>query len=235
MSLSSKDFGEDAAFLLYLVPVVVSIIYGIVEWVAISATSSMPTNAYLIVAKSPYLFLISILAICLAIIIEVRSTASPERNGIIQANISRLQYLAIVVLIISLFASISAGGYNLGTAISLFVNGRYALIYAFFLIGISLLLAPKQILGNLKLASVPDILGLILLVAGPILFYLGLKVHLSFSVSAIGGLIVGILGFVLLFMGITFPGKKPQQTVTTSQKQPVTSGVIGAKQPVEKS
>ena len=65
--MSSKDFGEDAAFLLYLVPVVASIIYGIYEWVVTAKTSTMPSTAYLVVAKSPYLFLISIVAICVAL------------------------------------------------------------------------------------------------------------------------------------------------------------------------
>jgi hypothetical protein len=225
--LPSKDFGEDAAFLLYLVPVVISIIYGIVQWAITAKTSSMPGSAYLIVSKSPYLFLISLVAICLAIILEVRSAAVPDRSGIVEANTTRLQTLAVVVLVVSLLAGISAGGYDLATGFSYFVAGRYALIYAFFLIGISLLLAPKEVLGNFRIASVPDILGLLLVVGSPILFYLGLKVHLSFTVSTIGGLIVGIIGFVLLFGGGIFTGKK--QTPAAPQKQPASSGVVAPK------
>jgi hypothetical protein len=226
--MASKDFGEDAAFLLYLVPLVVSIIYGAIDWVSTAKTSTMPPSAYLDVAKSPYLFLVSIVAICLAVILEVRSTSTPDRNGIVQANISRMQILAVVVLIISFLASISAGGYDLPTAFSLFVNGRYALIYSFFLIGISLLLAPKQVLGNLKVASLPDILGLVLLVAAPVLFYAALKVHLRLSESAVGSLIVGIIGFVLLFFEPSLTGKKPSQS--SQQKQP-TPEVVASKPP----
>ena len=227
--MASKDFGEDAAFLLYLVPVVVSIIYGAVDWASTAKTSTMPPAAYLDVAKSPYLFLVSLVAICLAVILEVRSTSATDRNGIVQANIFRMQILAVVVLIISFLASISAGGYDLPTAFSLFVNGRYALIYSFFLIGISLLLAPKQVLGNLKVASLPDILGLLLLVAAPVLFYAALKVHLRLSVSAIGSLIVGIIGFVLLFFEPSLTSKKPSQS-TSQQKQP-NPEVLASKQP----
>jgi hypothetical protein len=226
--MPSKDFGEDAAFLLYLVPIVVSIIYGAVDWAETAKTSTMPPAAYLNVSKSPYLFLVSLVAICLAVILEVRATNTPERGGIVQANITRMQILAVVVLVISFLAAISASAYDLPTAFSLFVNGRYALIYAFFLIGISLLLAPKQVLGNFKAASLPDIVGMLLVAGAPVLFYLALKVHLRLSISAIGSLIVGIVGIVLLLMGPTLFGKKPSQAQT--QKQPANPDMATPKQ-----
>jgi hypothetical protein len=231
--MSSKDFGEDSAFILYLAPVVVAIIYGAVVWAQTAKSSTMPPTAYLIVSKSPYLFLGALIAVCLAIIFEVRSVNVPERTGIVQANTTRLQILAIIVLVVSFLAAISAGGYNLTAAFSLFLNGRYALIYAFFLIGISLLLSPKQVLGNLKISSIPDILGLILLVVAPVLFYLGLKVHLDFTASAVGSLIVGIIGLVLLLMRTTIMGtrKTPQQV--SPAKQTVSSDVIASKPPRE--
>jgi len=232
--MSSSDLGEDAAFLLYLVPVVAAIVYGAIDWATTSgATSSMPQTAYLDVSKSPYLFLLSTIAICLAIILEVRSAAIPERIGIIQANTSRLQILAVIVLIISLVAAISAASYNVANGFLVFIDGRYAFIYAFFLIGISLLLSPRQVLGNLKIASLPDILGLLLLVASPVLFWAGLKVHLNFAASSFGGLIVGIIGFVLLFTGNTF-GTKKSQPQQVPQKQSATSAVVSAKSASEK-
>jgi len=218
--MSSKDFGEDAAFLLYLVPVVASIIYGVYEWVVTAKTSTMPSTAYLVVSKSPYLFLISVVAICLALILEVRSANLPERTGVVQANTTRLQILAVVVLIVSFLAALSTASYDFGTAFSFFVNGRYALIYAFFLIGISLLLSPKQVLGNIRLASIPDVLGLLLIVVSPVLFYGGLKVHLGFTASSIGALLVAIIGFVLLIAGSGLFGKKKQKPATTPQVTP---------------
>ncbi|MGH2639923.1 MAG: hypothetical protein ACRDF4_11700, partial [Rhabdochlamydiaceae bacterium] len=67
--MPSKDFGEDVSFFLYLVPIVASIIYGAYEWAAISHASTMPELAYLIVAKSQYLFLLSVVAICIGVIL----------------------------------------------------------------------------------------------------------------------------------------------------------------------
>lgn len=215
--MPSKDFGEDAAFLLYLLPLVASIIYGIYEWAVTASTSTMPPAAYLIVSKSPYLFLLSLVSICAAIAIEVRYSTPSERNNVVQDNSRRLQQLAVVALVISFLAAFSAGGYDLGTGFSFFVNGRYALIYAFFLIGISLLLSPKQVVGNARLASLPEIGGLILLVLGPIVFYGGLKIHLSFFVSFGAALLLGIIGIVLLITGPTFTGKKRPSPKTVTQ------------------
>jgi hypothetical protein len=214
--MPSKDFGEDAAFLLYLLPVVASIAYGIYEWAVTSSTSTMPPGAYLIVSKSPYLFLLALISICAAIALELRYSNPPERNKIVEDNTRRLQILAIVVLIVSFLAALSAGGYDLGTGFSFFVNGRYALIYPLFLIGISLLLSPKQVIGNARLASLPEVGGLILLVLAPIIFYGGLKIHLSFAVSFVAGLILGILGLALLISGSRFGVKKqtPPKPVT---------------------
>ena len=159
--MSSKDQGEDIAFLLYFVPIVVSIIYGAYEWYTVAHTSAMPFLAYVIVAKNQYLFLVSLVAICLAIIIEVRSANIPQREGIVKDNSTRLQILAVAVLIVSFAASLSVANYNFANAFSIFIVGRYPLIYAFFLVGISLLLSPKQILGNAKISSLPEILGLV--------------------------------------------------------------------------
>ncbi|HXQ92520.1 MAG TPA: hypothetical protein VN739_05895, partial [Nitrososphaerales archaeon] len=195
-------------------------IYGVYEWVVTAKTSTMPSTAYLVVSKSPYLFLISVVAICLALILEVRSANLPERTGVVQANTTRLQILAVVVLIVSFLAALSTASYDFGTAFSFFVNGRYALIYAFFLIGISLLLSPKQVLGNIRLASIPDVLGLLLIVVSPVLFYGGLKVHLGFTASSIGALLVAIIGFVLLIAGSGLFGKKKQKPATTPQVTP---------------
>jgi hypothetical protein len=216
--MSSKDQGEDIAFFLYLLPIVASVIYGVYEWAAVAHTSAMPFLAYAIVAKSQYLFLLSLVAICLAIIIEVRSANLPEREGIVKDNSSRLQFLAIAVLIISFAASISVANYNVPNAFSIFIVGRYPLIYAFFLVGISLLLSPKQILGNAKISATPEVLGLILLTASPVIFYLGNRVHAPFAANAIAGFIAAIIGIVLLIGGSRlFAKKTPKSAVAPKQ------------------
>ncbi len=206
--MPSKDTGEDVAFFLYLLPVVASIIYGAFEWAILPHTSKMPVLAYVIVAKSQYLFLLSLIAICLAIIFEVRNSSIVEREGVVKANSTRLLWLAIVVLILSLAAAVSAGGYGFGNGFVVFVQGRYPLIYAFFLLGMSLLLSPKQVLGNAKMNALPEILGLVLLVASPLVFYLGLKVKIPFAASAAGGVVVAIIGLVLLLGISTRMGKR---------------------------
>jgi hypothetical protein len=216
--MSSKDQGEDIAFFLYLVPIAAGIIYGVYEWSSVSHSSTLPLLAYLIVAKSQYLFLLSLVAICLAIILEVRSANFPEREAIVKDNSSRLQILAVVVLIISFAASLSVADYNLINSFSIFVAGRYPIIYAFFLVGISLLLSPRQVLGNAKISSLPDIIGLLILAASPVVFYLGFKAHFSFVASAIAGILAAIIGIFLLAGDVTIFGKKNTKPVASTTK-----------------
>ena len=216
--MPSKDAGEDIAFFLYLVPIVASIAYGVYEWYSVAITASMPPLAYLLVAKSQYRFLISLLAVCFAIIFEIRSTNLQEREAVVRANSIRLQWLAIITIIVSLAAAISAGNYNISNGLVIFVQGRYPIIYAFFLVGISLLLSPKQIVGNARVSSLPEILGMLLLVASPVIFYAGVKTSIPFAESAIGGVVVAIIGLVLLLGIASLMSKKPKP-VEASQKQ----------------
>lgn len=217
--MPSKDAGEDIAFLLYLLPVVAAIVYGAVEWAILPHTSSMPILAYIIVGKSQYLFLLSLISVCVAVIFEVRSVPVSERESIVRANSSRLIWLAVAVIVISLAAAYSAGGYGVGNGISVFVQGRYPLIYAFFLVGISLLLSPKQILGNAKMSALPEILGLVLLVASPLVFYLGLKAKIPFAASAAAGIVVAVIALVIL-LGLSdrMTRKKPAEAKSVEQK-----------------
>jgi hypothetical protein len=214
--MSSKDTGEDIAFFLYLIPIIAGIVYGAYEWNSLAKTATMPLLAYVVVAKSQYLFLLSLIAICLAIIVEVRWANPSEREGIVKSNAGRLQWLAVVVLLLSLAAALNVANYNFSNAFAVFVQGRYPIVYAFFLVGISVLLSPKQIIGNAKMSSLPEILGMVLLVASPVIFYGALKLKLPFAASAVGGVIVAILGLVLLIGFTSFLGKR-QKSVEQTQ------------------
>jgi hypothetical protein len=211
--LARKDIGEDTSFFLYLAPIVASIVYGVYEWLVISPKShAFPSRAYLIVSKSPYLFLFSLVVICLAIIVELNFAEPSTRSGIILANTRRLQYLAVVVLIISYAAAVSAANYSFGDGALIFINGRYAIIYAFFLIGISVLLNPHEIFGNFKISMLPEVLGLVLLVAAPLVLWVTWKYgHFPFAGSAGSALVVGILGLVLLIWSTMARKPKPVQ------------------------
>jgi hypothetical protein len=221
-TLARKDTGEDISFFLYFAPIVASIIYGAYEWAIIDVKShAFPSRAYLIVSKDPYLFLFSLVVICLAIIVELNFADPQSRSGIIAANTRRLQILAVMVLIVSYAAAISAAHYSLGDGALIFINGRYAIIYAFFLIGISVLLIPREIFGNFKISMLPEVLGLVLLAASPLIFWAASKYgHLPFAGSAGSGLAIAILGFVLLVWSTMTKRSKPAEA--KSQPAPKT-------------
>lgn len=211
--MNTKDLGEDGAFFLYLVPIVASIAYGIYEWYLLGRSSgSMPSDAYLIVSKDPYLFLLSVCAICAAIVIEVRSSAFGERQNIVSANVTRLQVLAITVLIISYAAALSVAGYgDLVGGLANFLTGRYALIYAFFLLGMSILIGSRQFLGKMGGGFFSEFIGLILIAISPVVLYAGPRAHLDFTESGIAAIIVFVIGLILFASKGLFFGRKTQK------------------------
>ncbi len=208
--MNSRDIAEDAAFFLYLAPVVASIVYGAVEWYEIDRTShSMPLLAYLIVSKSPYLFLFSIAAVCFALVIETRFADYNERPKVILGNATRMQILAVVVLIVSFAGALSNAGYtDIGTAFGVFLNGRFALIYGFFLLGTSILLSPRQLIGKAGTGMVAEILGLLLIGLSPAVLYVANKIHITLSISAGVATIVLLIGVYLLVAGSKLFQKK---------------------------
>ena len=219
--LPSKDFGEDLAFFLYLTPIIASVVYGVYEWALIGhASGEMPGRAYLIVSKSPYLFLLSVVAICVAFAFETRAAEPIERGVIVKSNVKRLQFLSIVVLIISFAAALSVSSYDATNAASVFIAGRYAIIYAFFLIGISLLLSYQELFGNFKQNSLPEVVGLILLAASPFIFYGGVRLHLPFAASSGAAIVFAIIGIVLLLRA-TFATRKDSPQKTSQSTQPM--------------
>ena len=199
--MNPKDIGEDTAFFLYLAPLAASIVYGVYEWLQIGPHSgSMPGNAFLITSKDPYLFLFSLSCILVGLVLEVRTTPFSSRAEIVSANVRRMQILAIVVLVVSFAASDSAAGYgDVVTAVSFFLAARYALIFALFLLGMSILFSLRQFVGGFGYSALVEFIGLLLIGASPLVLYVGLKIHLDFSASGAAAIIALILGLVLFF------------------------------------
>jgi hypothetical protein len=181
----------------------------------------MPGFAYVVVSKSPYLFLGSLAAVCFGFIFELRSTATNDRAAIVSANTTRMQVLAIIVLVISLAAAISSANYDFTNGVSNFLTGRYALIFAFFLLGFSILLSPKQLVGNVKINVAPEFVGLLIMAASPFVLYGAYKLHLGFRAGAIAGLGVLIIGVVILFSGSRVFKKKPASSQNPRQAQKI--------------
>ncbi|MHB8566736.1 MAG: hypothetical protein ACYC7D_01640 [Nitrososphaerales archaeon] len=214
--MASKETAEDAGFIFYLLPLVASIVYGAYEWYIMPHSTSMPGLAYLIVSKSPYLFLFSIICVCLGLILELRGTMPMNRSLVLLANVSRMQLLAVAVLALSFAAAISVGGYNVGNGASVFIAGRYALIFAFGLIMLSVLIAPRQLFGTARMSSAVEIIGLLLLGAAPVVLYTGVKLHIHFNYAVLAALVTALIGLYLFFNNTKLFTRK--QTV---QQKPV--------------
>jgi hypothetical protein len=200
LSLNKKEVAEDVTFFLYLAPIVASIVYGAYEWFVIDrASHDFPRVAYLIVARDPYLFVFSVATICAGLAIEATAASSNEVTSTISANSTRMIGLAVVVLIVSFAGALSAAGYSdIGIASSYFLEGRSAIVYAFFMAGFSILISRRQILGNLNTGLVIEVVGLLVAALSPFALYAGTLIHLSFYKSAIIALVLLAVGASLL-------------------------------------
>ncbi len=216
--MNSKDLAEDGAFFLYLGPLIAAIAYAAYEWYTLDRTSySMPQLAYLIVSKSQYLFLLSVVLVCLGIIVDVRGANRPERESVVSANSTRLQILGISTLVISFAAALSVVGYfDVATAFANFLNGRYALIFGFLMLGTSIILSPRQLLGRSTRGSFGEVIGLLLMAASPVVLYGLIRVHLPAIAGVAAGTLVFIFGLYLLVAGSKiFSRSKTARTVQT--------------------
>jgi len=221
--LNRRDLFEDSSFFLYIAPIVVAIAYGIYEWNELGKGSgTMPQLAYFIVTKSPYLFLVSIVLICVAIMLDVQGANPAERDKVITANSIRLIYLAIAVIIVSFLAAINVVGYtDLAQAFANFLNGRFPLIFGFLLIGTSILLTLNQLIGRSNMTAVYEVVGLLLLAASPAVLYGALRIHLPFSVAFGGSIVSFALGMFLLLSGRRLTQRPKTASVVQAQSTAV--------------
>jgi hypothetical protein len=202
--LKNEDIAEDVPFLLYLFPTLASIVYGILEWYVIGGgfkSWSMPVNAFITVSKSQYLFLGSISAILIAIYVEVRLSGKERAFKIITDNSRRLEWLALITLVISFAASESVASYSpdLSVAAVYFMEGRYALIFSLFLILIAFLIMPATTMEFKEMVRPRELASLAILVISPFVYFLGYRFGYGIPAAGVSILLVALGGSSLYF------------------------------------
>jgi hypothetical protein len=142
--VSFKARSEDYSTILYLVPFVAAVIYGLVEWVLTGLSLELPTSVYLTVTRDPYLFVLGSLAVMLGLIIEVNGTDPAARPAKLSSLAGTLQSLAVASLVLVLFFAWYANGFiDLAGAASVFIVGRYGLVFPAILILMSYLISSQ--------------------------------------------------------------------------------------------
>ncbi len=160
----------DIAFLLYLVPFIVSGAYAMVLWTQTGLSETIPQSAYLEVTENPDVFLIGLFAVLLAAMLEVAGRDAGGRRAELFSLSKRLQSVALVSFVLSLLMAWYTAGFsgNLSAFVLTFLAGRYAAVFPALLVLFSFMILPTF---TLQRRHVRSLAGVISLVAVPAAMY----------------------------------------------------------------
>ncbi len=160
-----KDSVEDATFILYIIPILLNGGYGLWSWVAGGADLAALQQVYIQLTREPIIFLIGLLAVCVAVILDARYLSPIEDVD------RRVTRLAVFCFITALIIALISTEFNLSSGLTLFLQGRYALIFPALLMVLSFLFRVRG-LSSTSLKSVRRWLSLLLLLISPLTLYL---------------------------------------------------------------
>ena len=216
--MSSSGRYGDASALLYLVPFLVSGVYGLYLWAQAGLSLVLPSSVYLTVTRDPYVFMAGSVAVMLGVVLELTGTEAAQRKARLAALGSTLQSVAIASLVLVVIAAFYANGFiGVSGAADDFIVGRYGLVFPAVMVLLSYLITAPFRLASLANRKVAGVVALLLVQA---------------SIYEIGrrqlGLGLGI-AFVLLVVGLAVylvPQRKgePRQEEEGAEKGPAGPG-----------
>ncbi len=187
---------DDFSYFLFFLPIIAS---GILTIIATLEFSTFNTQVYLAVTRNSYLFIFSIAIVCAATILELKYS-SENAKYTLNKNSSRMQILAISVLLLSAFGSLFSLGsdsssYNF---LILFVSARFPLMFSALLIILSSFITFQFRTDVNVQGSFKSIIGLVVLLLSPVYLYVGHTIQLSSSILFVTSFSLVIIGLGLL-------------------------------------
>ena len=187
---------DDFSYFLFFLPIIAS---GILTIIATLEFSTFNTQVYLAVTRNSYLFIFSIAIVCAATILEL-NYSSEDAKSTLNKNSSRMQILAISVLLLSAFGSLFSIGsdsssYNF---LILFVSARFPLMFSALLIILSSFITFQFRTDVNVQGSFKSIIGLVVLIFSPVYLYVGHTIQLSSSILFVTSFSLVIIGLGLL-------------------------------------
>lgn len=188
--MSANRSREDVPFLLFVVPFALNGLYAIYLWAQVGLSSTLPQTVFLQVTENPYVFLIGFLAVIFGAIIDVLQEAPTQRRAKLIHESTTLQIIALAALVLGALSAWYAAGFDLGTAGSNILQGRYVIVFPALLVLFSFVMLPSV---TIKREQVRNALMVVLLLAVPVTidevgkrsFFVGMGIGLVFLVAAI--------------------------------------------------
>ncbi len=142
--MSARGRSEDLATVLYLVPFVGALAYGVFLWAQSGISLLLPTPVYLAVTRDPYLFAIGSVATMVGVIIEVNGTDPAARPAKLLSLGSTLQSIAVAALALVLICAFYTNGFvDVSGAATDFIVGRYGIVFPATLVLFSYLITAQ--------------------------------------------------------------------------------------------
>ena len=94
LNKSRASILEDLVFILYLLPIIIPIVYSLLLW------PNMGQETYLKVTREPIVFIIGIISICIAMIIDIKESETNDKLKLLRVNRERIiKFLSDIVFI----------------------------------------------------------------------------------------------------------------------------------------
>lgn len=198
--MSGRGRYEDLSTLFYMVPFLLSGVYGLVLWVQGGISPFLPASVYLTVTRDPWVFVVGSGFVLLGIMIEVNSTEPPMRQAKLASLGMYLQMIAVASLVLVLVSALYANGFtNLSGMATDFIIGRYGLVFPATMVLLSYLLTAQFEFSSLRNPKVLAVIAMLLVPAS--LYEIG-KRQLTL------GLVIACLLLIFGLGAYLFPERK---------------------------
>ena len=195
LNKSRASILEDLVFILYLLPIIIPIVYSLLLW------PNMGQETYLKVTREPIVFIIGIISICIAILIDVKESETNDKLKLLRVNRKRIIKLFYSTIILSIIIAWISTGYqkNLITLIIFWTKGKFAVIYPLFLYLAYISISPSLKVNKLELLKLQEFIAPSLMLISPIILTILVRnIGISFSTSMILTTIIMMIGIILM-------------------------------------
>ncbi len=204
--MSNRGFSEDVPALLYIVPFLLSAVYGLYLWARAGISAVLPTDVYLTVTRDPYVFLLGSFAVIFGVVLDTSRTDG-DRQAKMRTTADTLQSIAIASLVLALLGAWYSNGFqHLTSTFTDFIVGRYSVVFPTLMVLLSFLLTINVRGESLRN---PKFLGVVALLAVPAVVY-----EVGKRATAVGV----ALGLVLLVIGVWVFMRSERTQGQTTQK-----------------
>jgi len=202
VNLPKMESAENLSFLLYLMPIVMTAGYTLVLWASKGLTLNIPLDVYLSITKNPYLFLVGLTSVSLAVLVDVYGSSKEKRYSKLQENHRQIQILATICLISVVFCLWNVIGFSINSKfIQILLEGKYSLLFPLLLFIQSLLINPN-LETKIKPKSLIENLSIILILGSPIILYILWRFSLSWVVTVSIAMLCLVAGSLFLFLRV---------------------------------